>query len=230
MRKVVKEFRNEVKTNEKAVKQVNNKKTVNKNIGKRTEVTNKKINKRVSQKIKVQEILNIPVIKNNLNSNMSSRTDRKPKIDVSFGQEFEKIDPKMNDRNEVQENVDKVDNNLDSNVSPSFEKSLVINGNSELHSNEDLGIYWYSAKHFLNFEFIFFSNLSIDPEINAIQKNLTKEQIETVINSLDTISDQNLITATTSENPALNLLVEESTQQLDTNKTSKIKPKRKTKI
>jgi hypothetical protein len=82
----------------------------------------------------------------------------------------------------------------------------------------------------LNFEFIFFSNLSIDPEINAIQKNLTKEQIETVINSLDTISDQNLITATTSENPALNLLVEESTQQLDTNKTSKIKPKRKTKI
>ncbi len=130
-----------MKTNEKAVKQVNNKKTVNKNIGKRTEVTNKKINKRVSQKIKVQEILNIPVIKNNLNSNMSSRTDRKPKIDVSFGQEFEKIDPKMNDRNEVQENVDKVDNNLDSNVSPSFEKSLVINGNSELHSNEDLGIY-----------------------------------------------------------------------------------------
>ncbi len=82
----------------------------------------------------------------------------------------------------------------------------------------------------MNFEFIFFSNLSIDPEINAIQKNLTKEQIETVINSLDTISDQNLITATTSENPALNLLVEESTQQLDTNKTSKIKPKRKTKI
>jgi hypothetical protein len=78
--------------------------------------------------------------------------------------------------------------------------------------------------------FIFFSNSSIDSEINAIQKNLTKEQIETVINSLDTISDQNLITSTTSENPALNLLEEESTQELDTNKTSKMKPKRKTKI
>jgi hypothetical protein len=78
--------------------------------------------------------------------------------------------------------------------------------------------------------FIFFSNSSIDSEINAIQKNLTKEQIETVINSLDTISNQNLITSTTSENPALNLLEEELTQELDTNKTSKIKPKRKTKI
>ncbi len=78
--------------------------------------------------------------------------------------------------------------------------------------------------------FFFFSNSSIDSEINAIQKNLTKEQIETVINSLDTISNQNLITSTTSENPALNLLEEELTQELDTNKTSKIKPKRKTKI
>jgi hypothetical protein len=140
LRKVVKEVRNEVKTNERAVKQVNNKKTVDKNIRKRTKVENNKINKRVSQKIKVQEILNIPFVKNNLNSNMSSRTNRKPKIDVSFGQEFEKIDKKINDRNEVQQNVDKVDNNLDSNVSPSFDKSLVINGNSELHSNEDFGI------------------------------------------------------------------------------------------
>ncbi len=78
--------------------------------------------------------------------------------------------------------------------------------------------------------FFFFSNSSIDSEINAIQKNLTKEQIETVINSLDTISNQNLITSTTSENPALNLLEEELIQELDTNKTSKIKPKRKTKI
>ncbi len=140
MRKVVKEVRNEVKANERAVKQVNNKKTVDKNIGKRIKVQNKKINKRVSQKIKVQEILNIPVVKNNLNSNMSSRIVRKPKIDISFGQEFEKIDQKINDRNEVQENVDKVVNNLDSNVSPSFDKSLIINGNSELHSNEDFGI------------------------------------------------------------------------------------------
>jgi hypothetical protein len=129
-----------VKANERAVKQVNNKKTVDKNIGKRIKVQNKKINKRVSQKIKVQEILNIPVVKNNLNSNMSSRIVRKPKIDISFGQEFEKIDQKINDRNEVQENVDKVVNNLDSNVSPSFDKSLIINGNSELHSNEDFGI------------------------------------------------------------------------------------------
>jgi hypothetical protein len=140
LRKVVKEVRNEVKANERAVKQVNNKKTVDKNIGKRIKVQNKKINKRVSQKIKVQEILNIPVVKNNLNSNMSSRIVRKPKIDISFGQEFEKIDQKINDRNEVQENVDKVVNNLDSNVSPSFDKSLIINGNSELHSNEDFGI------------------------------------------------------------------------------------------
>lgn len=129
-----------MKANERAVKQVNNKKTVDKNIGKRIKVQNKKINKRVSQKIKVQEILNIPVVKNNLNSNMSSRIVRKPKIDISFGQEFEKIDQKINDRNEVQENVDKAVNNLDSNVSPSFDKSLVINGNSELHSNEDFGI------------------------------------------------------------------------------------------
>ncbi len=129
-----------MKANERAVKQVNNKKTVDKNIGKRIKVQNKKINKRVSQKIKVQEILNIPVVKNNLNSNMSSRTVRKPKIDISFGQESEKIDQKINDRNEVQENVDKAVNNLDSNVSPSFDKSLVINGNSELHSNEDFGI------------------------------------------------------------------------------------------
>lgn len=129
-----------MKANERAVKQVNNKKTVDKNIGKRIKVQNKKINKRVSQKIKVQEILNIPVVKNNLNSNMSSRTVRKPKIDISFGQESEKIDQKINDRNEVQENVDKVVNNLDSNVSPSFDKSLIINGNSELHSNEDFGI------------------------------------------------------------------------------------------
>ncbi len=129
-----------MKANERAVKQVNNKKTVDKNIGKRIKVQNKKINKRVSQKIKVQEILNIPVVKNNLNSNMSSRIVRKPKIDISFGQEFEKIDQKINDRNEVQENVDKVVNNLDSNVSPSFDKSLIINGNSELHSNEDFGI------------------------------------------------------------------------------------------